>query len=109
MSDITHTVEINVPDWAWDKVRPGLRELRVLHRELGGTSRLVRNGDTVTFTATGEVRAVLHVCDCVVKVGKAIAEKREQARQRLYKGAEEEQQAFMDRLMDRLIERGLVK
>jgi hypothetical protein len=109
MSDITHTVEIKVPAWAWEVAAKGLRGLRQLHRAQGGTSRMVRAGDVVTFTATGPADAVLGVTTSVLNIGKAIAEKREEARRRLHKGAEQEQREFMDRLMDGLIERELIR
>jgi DUF917 family protein len=109
MSDITHTVEIKVPAWAWDVASKGLRGLRQLHRAMGGTSRMVKAGDVVTFTAAGPADAVLGTTTSVLNIGKAIAEKRQEARERLYKGAEQERSDFMDRLMDGLIERKLIR
>ena len=66
-NEITHTVRITVPSWAWDKAAAGLRDLRALHRELPQRDQV------------GLARL-------------AAAE-----------------QASMDRLMDGLIERGLVR
>jgi hypothetical protein len=109
MSDITHTVEIKVPAWAWDVTSSGIREMRHLHRAMGGTSRMVKVGDVVSFTATGPADAVLSVTAGVLRIGKAIEQRREESRRRLYKGAEDERREFMDRLMDGLIERKLIR
>lgn len=58
MSDVTRTAEMMVPDWAWGTMSSGLRKLRSLHREAGGTSRMVRTGSTVTLTVTGSPKSV---------------------------------------------------
>lgn len=109
MSEFSHTVTIRVPAWAWDAAAKGLRALRENHRSMGGTSRMVRNGEAVTFTASGPAAAVLAVTESVTRVERVVADQREKARERLYEGAQREQQEWRDRLMDGLIERGLVR
>lgn len=60
MNDETsHTITLRIPDAYWDDISKLVRMLREMHRDGGGTSRLVRGEDDVphgrryTLTLTG--------------------------------------------------------
>lgn len=56
---IDHTMTLVVPEWAMGPVLEAIRELRAIHQSAGGTSKLHRDGDVLTFSFAGSVDLVL--------------------------------------------------
>ncbi len=71
--DFEHTLTIPCPTWASDEMMVALRGVRQILRDAGCTSRLVRDGDRLRFSARGSVDSVLNATDTVRKIGDMIA------------------------------------
>jgi hypothetical protein len=96
---ITHEVTITVPEWAWDSIATGIRKLRELLRGRGGTSRVVRHGNRVSFSATGPAVYVLSSCDAFLKFEGHVNDAREEMRRSMAKRRQEEE---TDHMLDTL-------
>jgi hypothetical protein len=57
--EVSQVCVMTIPVEFWPNARKALRMLRELHRDAGGTSRLVRQGERTTLTAAGPAPAVL--------------------------------------------------
>lgn len=77
---ITHDIEIIVPDWAWESIAPAIRMLREMIRKAGGTTRVRKLGERVSFSATGPAPHVLAACDAVRKLERHVNDAREELR-----------------------------
>jgi hypothetical protein len=113
---IDHEVTITVQAWAWPIVSKAIRAIREAHRDLGGTSSLRRNGETVTFGAKGSADAVLTACAAVVKIAAGARDARAKMRERLgatLAGAQERRhEQAKDAMLDALLaaaEKGWIK
>lgn len=69
---LEHTITLTVPTSLWPLASEGIRGMRQILKDAGGTSRLTRKGDTLTYTARGPVASVLNSIDGVRKVGEMV-------------------------------------
>ena len=74
---IEHTISLRIPDSLWPQAKEAFRALRELHRDAGGTSRLVKDGDTLTFTAKGPSVSVLDAIENAKRIQAKVDDTRE--------------------------------
>lgn len=74
---IEHTISLRIPDSLWPDAKKAFRALRQLHQEAGGTSRLVKNGETLTFSAKGPSVSVLDAIKNAKRIQAKVDETRE--------------------------------
>jgi|GEM_PF-4981089 len=113
---IEHTVTLRVPSSMWPKAREAFRALRELHRDAGGTSRLVKNGETLTFTAKGPSTSVLDAIENAKRIQSKVDEKRESTVDHLREvlrnaeaNRERRKEEFLGMVADELLRRGKPK
>lgn len=76
MSDIEHTVTFDIPSSMWPTASKGLRQLREILRDAGGTTRMTRSGNHITITAEGPHMSVLNLVESVAKIEKMVTDTR---------------------------------
>lgn len=75
---ITSSSTSTIPGWAWETAKKALRQLRIMHRDQGGTSKLVREGDQVTLILTGPAQAVLDGLQLARGIDRVVSQKVEE-------------------------------
>ena len=86
MGTIERTTALSVPDSTWEIASPAIRELRKILQSAGGHSKLLKDGETITFTAKGPTPSVLQTMDAVQRIGEMCRKSQSDRKQKIVDG-----------------------
>jgi hypothetical protein len=113
MSNIERTVTLTIPDSTWEIASLALREIRKIHQDAGGHSKLRKDGETITFTAAGSTPSVLQTMDAVRRIGEMCKKSQDTRKQKIVdglkdaikRGKQNREDSFLGALADELLKR----